>query len=263
MRTQPSTTSISAISRASSRHPLTWWIWSIGLALAVVRTDNPFIAIGVVGVVALVVKTQSEDAPWAQSFWWSLKFGLWIVAIRTIIAVLIGVPIPGTTLFTLPILPLPNWIAGIRIGGTVTLERLGSSIHEGIIIASVIALLGAATSLTSPHRLLRITPIFIYEIGVSLVIATSVLPQLVASISRIRRAHILRGDDNPKWRKIALPLLEDALARSLELAAAMDSRGYGASRRRSRYRPSRWHMGDFYIIATSIFALLVLPWITQ
>lgn len=263
MSTQLTSTSSSPISGSSNRHPLTWWIWSIGLALAIVRTDNPYVALGVVGVVALVVKTQSEDAPWSQSFWWALKFGLWIIAIRTVIAVLIGVPIPGTTLFTLPILPLPEWIAGIRIGGTVTLERLGSSIHEGIIIASVIALLGAATSLTSPHRLLRITPVFIYEIGVSLVIATSVLPQLVASISRIRRAHILRGDENPKWRKIALPLLEDALARSLELAAAMDSRGYGASRKRSRYRPSPWQGLDFIIISTSILALIFLPWIPR
>jgi energy-coupling factor transport system permease protein len=261
MRSQLPATLSSGQARASIRHPLTWWIWSIGLALAIVRTDNSFVGLGVVGVVALVVKTQSQDAPWSKSFWWSLKFGLWIIAVRTVIAVLIGIPIPGTTLFTLPIIPLPSWIAGIRIGGTVTLERLGSSIHEGVIIASVIALLGAATSLTSPHRLLRITPVFIYEIGVSLVIATSVLPQLVASISRIRRAQILRGNDKPKWRKIALPLLEDALARSLELAAAMDSRGYGASRKRSRYRPTQWQRTDLYIIATSIVALLFLPWI--
>ena len=245
------------------RHPLTWWIWSMALAVAIVRADSPIAAIAAVGVAALMVKKYSEDAPWSRSFWWSLKLGVFIIAIRTLIAVLIGVPIPGTTLVTLPILPLPDWIAGIRIGGTVTLERLSSSIHEGVIIASVIALFGAATSLTSPHRLLRVAPVFIYEIGVSLVIATSVLPQMVTSIGRIRKAHILRGDENPKWRKIAIPLLEDALSRSLDLAAAMDSRGYGISRVRSRYKADRWQAPDSLIVATSLAAIYFLPLVTQ
>jgi energy-coupling factor transport system permease protein len=243
----------------SAHHPLTWWIWSIALAIAIVRTDNAFVALGVVGVAALIVKSFAEDAPWANSFWWSIKLGIWIVCIRTIIAVLIGVPIPGTTLVTLPILPLPDWIAGIRIGGTITLERISSSVHEGVIIASVIALFGAATSLTSPHRLLRVTPVFIYEVGVALVIATSVLPQLVASIGRIRRAHTLRGDESPSWRKIAIPLLEDALARSLDLAASMDSRGYGSSKKRSRYRPTRWSRSDSLIASGAIVTIFLLP----
>jgi energy-coupling factor transporter transmembrane protein EcfT len=242
---------------------LTWWVWAIALAIAVVRTDNAFVALGVVGVAALIVKTFSEDAPWARSFWWSLKLGMFIICIRTILAVLIGVPIPGTTLLTLPILPLPDWIAGIRIGGAITLERISSSVHEGVIIACVIALFGAATSLTSPHRLLRITPVFIYEIGVALVIATSVLPQLVTSIGRIRRAHILRGDERPSWRKISIPLLEDALARSLDLAASMDSRGYGSSRKRSRYRPTQWMRADSLITSSAVAAIFLLPMVAR
>jgi len=237
-----------------SLHPLTWWIWSLLIVGTVIATNSAWVAGFAIAVAAISVHQFAEDAPWAKSFWFSLRLGAIILVIRTVIGVLIGVPIPGTALFSIPILPLPSWIAGIRIGGVVTQERLVSSIHEGLIIIAVICLFGAAVSLTSPHKLLRVTPVVIYEFGVATVIATSALPQLVQSIGRIRRARTLRGDENPSWRSIAIPLLEDSLSRSLELAAAMDSRGYGVSRKRSRYRPIAWQQIDSIVVASGLFA---------
>jgi energy-coupling factor transporter transmembrane protein EcfT len=242
-------------------HPLTWWIWSLLVVGAVISANSSWLAgISIAGATILVWRFAS-DAPWARSFWFSLKIGAFILIIRTLVGLLIGVPIPGTKLFELPILPLPSWLAGVRIGGVITQERLFSSIHEGLIIVAVISLFGAAVSLTSPHKLLRVTPIVIYEFGVATVIATSALPNLVQSISRIRRARLLRGDENPSWRSIALPLLEDSLSRSLELAAAMDARGYGVSRKRSRYRPISWQGIDSAVVLAAVlilsFALVV------
>lgn len=238
-----------------SLHPLTWWIWSLLIVGAVISANSSWLAgISIAGATFLVWQF-AADAPWARSFWFSLKIGAFILILRTLVGILIGVPIPGTKLFELPILPLPSWLAGVRIGGVITQERLLSSIHEGFIIVAVISLFGAAVSLTSPHKLLRVTPVVIYEFGVATVIATSALPNLVQSISRIRRARLLRGDENPSWRSIALPLLEDSLSRSLELAAAMDSRGYGVSRKRSRYRPISWQGIDSAVI---LAALLIL-----
>jgi len=238
-----------------SLHPLTWWIWSLLIVGAVIATNSAWVAGFAIAVAAIFVHQFAEDAPWAKSFWFSLRLGAIILVIRTMVGVLIGVPIPGTKLFSVPILPLPSWIAGIRIGGIVTQERLLSSIHEGLIIISVICLFGAAVSLTSPHKLLRVTPVVIYEFGVATVIATSALPQLVQSVGRIRRARTLRGDENPSWRSIAIPLLEDSLSRSLELAAAMDSRGYGVSRKRSRYRPIAWQQIDSAVVTSALVAL--------
>lgn len=230
---------------------------------AVISADNSWLAGAAIAGATILVWRYAADAPWARSFWFSLKIGAFILLIRTIVGVLIGVPIPGTKLFSLPILPLPSWLAGIRIGGAITQERLLSSLHEGLIIVAVISLFGAAVSLTSPHKLLRITPIVIYEFGVATVIATSALPNLVQSISRIRRARLLRGDEKPSWRAIALPLLEDSLSRSLELAAAMDSRGYGVSRKRSRYRPITWRGIDSAVVLGAMlilaFTLVAMP----
>ena len=241
-----------------SLHPLTWWIWAIGLAVSVIRFDSPVFTVVCVGAVAVVVFRNREDAPWGKSFNWTIKISLWILAIRTVIGVLIGVPIPGTTLFTLPRMPLPDWMPGIRIGGAVTLERISSAVSEGMIICGIIIIFGAAASLTSPHRLLRVMPVYIYEFAISVVIATSVLPQLVSSVSRIRQAQKLRGQSLrgfSSWKRVAIPLLEESLARSLDLAAAMDSRGYGVSRKRSRYRPITWRKADLAVIATSLCVL--------
>ena len=229
-------------------HPLTLWISAILLAIGVVALDNSWIALAIVGAVALLVYIRRDGSPWQRSFSLSLRIGATILAIRTIVGILIGVPIPGTRLFTLPIVDLPSWMPGIRIGGSVTLERLSSSLHEGVIIATMIALFGAATSLTSPHKLLRVTPSFIYEIGITLVIATSLFPQIATSAKRIRRAHQLRGIEGGHIRSIAIPLLEESLSRSLQLAAAMDARGYGMSRKRSRYRPEQWLLRDTSIV---------------
>lgn len=241
-----------------SLHPLTWWICSLLAIGAVIRAGSAWFAGSAIAVAAFLVWRLAADAPWAKSFWFSLRIGAFILIVRTIVGVAIGVPIPGTKIFTLPILPLPNWLSGIRIGGVITQERLSSSIHEGLIIVAVISLFGAAVSLTSPHKLLRVTPVMIYEFGVATVIATSALPNLVQSVARIRRARALRGDEKPSWRSIALPLLEDSLSRSLELAAAMDARGYGVSRTRSRYRPIAWQGRDSLLVLFSATLLIIV-----
>jgi energy-coupling factor transporter transmembrane protein EcfT len=238
-----------------SFHPLTWWIFSCAIAIAIVRLNSPTFALASVGVMSVIVFTQRDNAPWGRSFNWTLKLALWIITVRALIGVLIGVPIPGTVLFRVPILPLPHWMPGVRIGGDVTLERLSSSISEGVIICAMIVVFGAAASLTSPHRLLRILPIYLYEFGISVVIATSVLPQLVTALSRIRIAQRLRGQKThglQAFRRIAVPLLEESLARSLDLAAAMDSRGYGISKKRSRYRPIEWARIDLAVVIAGL-----------
>jgi energy-coupling factor transport system permease protein len=239
-------------------HPLTLWIASVLLAIGVTVLNSAYVALATVGVVALLVYLRRDGSPWNRSFNLSLRIGASILAIRTMVGIFIGVPIPGTVIFTIPRIQLPTWMPGIRIGGAVTLERLSSSLHEGIIIAAMIALFGAATSLTSPHRLLRVTPSFIYEIGITLVIATSLFPQLATSARRIRTAQQLRGIENRKLRSIALPLLEESLARSLQLAASMDARGYGISRRRSRYRPQQWLSRDTAYVASATVLMIAM-----
>ena len=224
------------------------------------RLQNNWLTVAVVSLTTLIVAKYKSDGPWADSYKWALKLAALVIGIRVLIGVIIGVPVPGTVLFNLPLIPLPHWMAGITLGGAVTWQRISSTVLESLTIASIIALFGAATALTNPRALLRAVPPLFYEVAMVLVIATSLTPQLVGNLKRIRIAQKLRGINTNRflsWRQIAMPLLEDSLARALDLAAAMDSRGYGVSRKRSKYRPHKFQIKDALVVA-SAFAFLAV-----
>jgi energy-coupling factor transporter transmembrane protein EcfT len=239
-------------------HPLTFWGLFSALAFGVVASDSALCALSALVAAALIVALRRENGPWRNSFKWSLVAGFYLLGIRAIAGMIIGVPRAGETLFTLPRITLPSWLPGIRIGGAVTWERLSSSLHEGLIIATVIALFGAANSVTSPHKLLRVLPNRIYQLAVTLTIATSVFPQLISSVTRIRQAQFLRSGVKPRISRIALPLLEESLGRAVALAESMEARGFGQSKRQSRYRPITYQLRDLALIGSGVAAAFVM-----
>lgn len=211
-------------------HPIAWWIWATALAACALRTTNPFLLGLVIAVAALVVASRRPDAPWSRSFASSLRLGVVVILVRLVFQMLFGLRIGETTMFTLPEVTLPSWAAGVSLGGPVTAESMTSALYQGLRLAAVIACFGAATSLCSPYRTLRALPAFLYEAGVAVTVAVSFAPQAAVTARRVREARRLRGrtDRGPRaWAGSALPVLEGALDRSIELAASMDGRGYG------------------------------------
>ncbi|MGH3327122.1 MAG: energy-coupling factor transporter transmembrane component T [Streptomycetales bacterium] len=211
-------------------HPGAWWLWSLGLAAAASRTTNPLLLLLTVAVTGYTVAHRRTDSPWARCYAAFLTLGVAVIAIRVVFGALFGAPIPGRTLIDLPEVPLPDWAAGVRIGGPVTAEGLAMAAYDGLRLATMLVCLGAANALASPHRLLRCLPAALYEVGVAAVVAMTLAPQLVAHVSRVRAARRLRGRPDRGirgLRGVAMPVLEQSLERALELAAAMDARGYG------------------------------------
>lgn len=216
--------------RARWLHPGAWWAWALCLAVAASRTTNPLLLGLLVATAAAVVAARRPDAPWARTFDFFLKLGLFVVVVRMVIQVLVGAAVGTTILLPLPGVALPSWMAGVRLGGDVMLESVLMAAYDGMRLATLLICVGAANSLASPSRLLKSIPTALYEVGVSVVIAMSFTPQLVADVSRVRQARHLRGRRTTGPRAIAgaaMPVFESALERSVALAAAMDSRGYG------------------------------------
>jgi energy-coupling factor transport system permease protein len=211
-------------------HPGAWWVWALGLAVAASRTTNPLLLVLLVAATAFVVAARRDASPWGRSYRMYLLLGAAVVGVRVVLHVLVGFDYGEHLLLRLPEIPLPAWAAGIELGGPLYAESLLDAAFQGLRLATLIICLGAANSLANPKRLLRSVPGALHEIGVTVVVSVSVLPQLAESVRRVRRARRLRGDTARGLRavpRVALPVLADALERSILLAAAMDSRGYG------------------------------------
>ena len=220
-----------------SLHPGAWWLWAIGLAAAASRTPNPVPLLLILVVAGLVVAARRSTAPWARSYGAFLKLALVIILIRIVFQAVLSTGSQGpTVLFTLPEAPMPEG-SGLKLGGQVTLEAVLRAFYEGLQLAVILCCVGAANALGSARRLLRYVPGALYEIGVACVIALTFAPQLVTDAQRVREAHRLRGRRTRGLRslkRLAMPVLEGALDHSVDLAAAMDSRGYGRTTDDSR-----------------------------
>jgi energy-coupling factor transport system permease protein len=215
-----------------SLHPVAWWIWALGLVIAVNRTTNPLLLILTLAVLGFVVAARRTDAPWARAFKYYLMVAVFIIAVRVVFqSVFASGAAPGDhILFELPHIHTPKWYAGVHIGGPVSLESTLLAAVDGLRLGTMICCIGAANALANPKRALRVLPGALYELGMAVVVSISLAPQLVESVQRVARARRLRAGQRRGWRalrSIAIPVLADALERSMLLAAAMDSRGYG------------------------------------
>jgi energy-coupling factor transport system permease protein len=245
-------------------HPVAWWVWAIGLAVAASRTTNPLLLLLTLVVLGFVVISRRSDTPWARAFHYYLWFGGFVIGSRIVFRTVFssGVNPTDHILFHLPHIPTPHWYAGVQIGGPVSLEATLSAAVEGLRLATMICCVGAANALANPKRALRVLPGALYELGMAIVVSVSVAPQLVESVQRVRKARRLRAGRSSglrALRSVAIPVLADALERSLLLARAMDSRGYGRSgtaTARSRRTTAALMIAGMLGLCLGVYALL-------
>ena len=240
-------------------HPGAWWLWALGLAAAASRTTNPLLLALVIAVAGFVVATRRGDAPWAFAFRYYLWAALFVVVSRVFFRVVFGGGYGEVILVTLPTVQLPEWAAGIRLFGPVAAEQVLGGLYDGMRLAAMLVCVGAANALADPKRMLKAVPGALYEVGTAVVVALSVAPQLVESVLRVRRARRLRGARQRGLRAlrgIAMPVLVDALDRSLALAAAMDSRGYGRHAGVSRRGAGALVVGGLLGVCVGVYGVL-------
>jgi energy-coupling factor transport system permease protein len=220
-------------------HPIAWWVWAAGLAIVTTHTSHALTTGLLIGVIVLVVVSCRVDSPWGRVFPMYLVLAATIVLVRVIFYVLVGIKPSSDVILGLPRIPLPDWAGGIELLGPVSLAGLGAAASAGLALAALILCFGAAIALTDPRRALRSLPASLHLLGTAAVVAVTLSPQIVESWQRVRRAQRLRGLRLRGARAVvatSIPVLEDALDRSLALAASMDSRGY-ASNGHGRSKP--------------------------
>ena len=133
-------------------HPLAWWLWALGLAAAVSRLANPLLLLLAIGVVVVVVLNRRD--PSAPGSLTVIGFiGLAAVVMRLVVSVVFGSGRYGpTVLVDAPVVPLPDWLGGVRLGGPITAEGLASAGVEGLRLAAGEGAQRSATQSREPEQ---------------------------------------------------------------------------------------------------------------
>ena len=251
-------------------HPWAWWGWAVCLGGLAALTTNPLLLALLAAALTSVIVMRRSDAPWARSV--SAYFALAgvVIAVRLVFQIVFGGTAGATVLVTLPQVPLPDWAAGLRLGGPVTAEAVAFTVNDGLRLGVMLLCLGAANSLANPRQALRSVPAALHDISVAVVIALSVAPQLIESAQRVRRARRLRGGASG-WRAVPaliVPVLADAIERSMALATSMEARGFARTRggggpRAAARAGAAWAglLGSLMLATLGVFGMLATPWL--
>ena len=162
--------------------------------------------------------------------------------------------------------PLVSFALGpLRI--RITLEGIAFGAGQALHLAAVITAFAAATLVVDQDYQLAALGRLSARSALVVSLATRLLPVLSRDAARIADAQRSRGAelDGGRWRERASargPLLAGLLTQSLEravdIAASMESRGYGRSRRTVWRRSQRWHGRDLILLGSAVLAVALL-----
>jgi len=201
------------------------------MAVVAGASSSAIVQLAIASSALFLVLLMREDAPWSRSVGFYLALAAFVVIARVLFRIVFNIQDPSeSTAISLPQLTLNlGFGPEVKLFGAISFEALSSGATDGLRLAAIILSIGMASSLANPRRLLKATPSALYEIASSISVAINLAPQLIASLQRVRRARALRGRSRGigSLASTVIPVLEDAIESSLQLAASMDSRGFG------------------------------------
>ena len=115
------------------------------------------------------------------------------------------------------------------IGGPLTLEGLVYGLLNGLALITLLAVFGTFNAGADTYALLRAIPAGFAQAGLVTAIALAYMPQTLTRWAEIREAQTLRGHRLRGVRDLvplAVPLLTGGLDRAINLAEAMEARGF-------------------------------------
>lgn len=249
-------------------HPLVWPLWLVA-AVFVVGSNPLHNLLVVLGATIVTMVCHSNHAV-GRALGVFIRVGIVLLVVRVILSCVAvgGYSFGATPLGSLPEVQLPWWLGGLELGGPWTLEMLLLGVVIGLRLLTLLALFGAFNTAVDHYGLLRRVPNVLRGAGLVITIALAFVPQTFAQLIAIREAQQVRGHRFRTWRDslpLIAPLLGGGLERSLQLAEAMDSRGYGARREGVRSRPGLERLATFAGLTMVAFGLFFMffdatPW---
>jgi len=210
-------------------HPYGWLLWLSTAALPALLTHNPLYLVLLLTSIAVMYVAWQRSAeanaaagPGMMGWRAFLILALWIGGFSTVFNGL-------TTHFgRIVLVRLPS--AWPLIGGIVTGEAFLYGFANALALVVLIAAFMTFNSVMPREDLLRLLPRALYDLGLIVSIGVAFVPALVQSWQSIREAQMLRGYRFRGWRDylpLFVPLLAGSFENALQLAASMESRGFG------------------------------------
>ena len=249
-------------------HPGSWWLVAIALISLASSASLQFLLVQVLilASLGLLIREQTSMAASARLY---AVLAIGVFATRVIFRLIFNYetigPLSETqALFGIPRLEIQlGWLGSIKLFGEMSSASFTSAITDGLRLAAIILSVGLANTLAAPKRLIGAVPSALYELAIAISIALNFAPSIISGFERVRRVQRLRGQAKKQQliKRVLIPVLEDALSQSFELAASMANRGFG---RRAQLSPTRKLLFRVVAIFTLIsFAISTSLWISS
>jgi energy-coupling factor transport system permease protein len=177
-------------------------------------------------------------------------------------ATLIGLPLAIVIAIVNPLVSQNGSTVVLRLGEVlghrfdVTLEAILFGLVAGLRVLVLIAAFGLFNAVVDPDELMRAVRRFSYRSALTASLATRLVPVLVRDATRMNDAARCRA--KPAARSmVARAALASALDRAVDVAAALELRGYGSAVRPARTRRA-WSRHDMRVTAAAMALALIV-----
>lgn len=178
-------------------------------------------------------------------------------------ATLVGVPIAIVIALVNPLVSNNGDTVLLRFGEVlghrfdVTSEAILFGLVAGLRVLVLVAAFGLFNAVVDPDELMRAVRRFSYRSALTASLATRLVPVLVRDATRMNEAARCRAKPAPR-AMVARAALASALDRAVDVAAALELRGYGSAQRPARVRRP-WSRHDVRVMAAAaLVAVLVI-----
>jgi energy-coupling factor transport system permease protein len=178
-------------------------------------------------------------------------------------AALIGLPIAIVIALVNPLVSNNGDTVIFRFGEVfghrfdVTSEAILFGLVAGFRVIVLIAAFGLFNAVVDPDELMRAVRRFSYRSALTASLATRLVPVLVRDATRMNEAARCRAKPAPR-AMVARAALASALDRAVDVAAALELRGYGSAARPARVRRP-WSRHDVRVAASAaVLAAVVI-----
>ena len=206
-----------------------WSAWSAASLVVVLTSTNPvYRALVLLVAVNVLLALHRPDARLRPLFI--------AVVVGAAFTVLLNAVVSHTGAH--PLVTLPSQIP--VLGGAITGEAALFGIDVALGLAAAVVAVAPLSRVLHPHDLLDAFPAVLQRTAALLGSAINMVPAVARSAVAIHEAQRMRGSGGSRvrdWRAVAAPVVLSALDDSLQLAEAMEARGFGSGAR-TRYAPA-------------------------